>query len=167
MKRLLILSILAVAACGRSPRPGEPVTFSPKDGSFTAALPAGWRVDDAATGARLAAFYGPLTGPAPFSQSLAVSFYAKGGRWKTARTFLESESAIPGAPPRPPLDAAAREVVFVRRSLSTHGGPAEETVRLATVPGRDGFFAVESVRPSGTPASPDVDAFLASFKPAR
>ena len=83
MRSILILSLILAAACTRSPRPGEPVTYSPADGSFTAALPAGWRVDEAATGARRATFYGPPAGPAPFTQSLAVSFYGKGGRWST------------------------------------------------------------------------------------
>ena len=46
MRATLLLAMLLAAACQRAPRPGEIVAYRAPDGSFSARLPAGWKVDE-------------------------------------------------------------------------------------------------------------------------
>lgn len=158
--RRAVAALLLLGACGRAP--SSEGAYRAPDGSFTASLPGTWRVDETASGSRLAAFYGPPGGKKPFSQVIAVSREVG-----DAAAFLARASAGGGGAPRPfAPDAAPLDVSFERALPSTHGGPARENVRLVSVPGQGGFFVLEHGWPLGDAPAPEFEAFLASFKPA-
>ncbi|MDE2492035.1 MAG: hypothetical protein KGM24_14400 [Elusimicrobia bacterium] len=170
MRRSLLLSgLLLAAACARKPAaPKGEVAYSPADGSFTAALPRGWRVNEAELGTRRAAFYGPPDGKAPYSELIGVYFYPSSGRWSDPADYAQAESAIGVATPVSRTEAAGVSALSfeVRRELpDPHLGVQRTTTREILVPARGGFFAlIHSYPTDGPPPGPAFDAFVASFR---
>lgn len=159
MRRLFLLAVLALSACGR-PAPDAPASYSPADGSFSASLPGGWRVDETRRGSRRAAFYGP---PAKPTQVIAVSFEAQG---TPEQHVVAALAASPSPVPMPP-QGAGRDAVMERAVPSTHGGPSREKLRVVAVeaPG-GGAWVLEHAWPLDEAPSPAFEAFKASFRPA-
>ncbi len=167
----LAVGLLLGAACSRKPAPppGGGVSYAAPGGRFAADLPPGWRVDEAADGDRLAAFFGPPDGPAPYTETIAVSFHPASGRWKSARQFLPAEAAgglATAAVPVTVAGIASLETTVDRDFPDPHLGLQRTRTRAVLVPAPGGFFALENTRPAGQAPSPAFDDFLASFKPA-
>jgi hypothetical protein len=161
--RSIAVVFLLAAACGR---PAGPVEYGSPRLGFTAAAPASWKADESQAAPRRAALYGPPAGSRPFAESIIVSFHPAGGRWAGPAAYLAAAALVPGAPPSPPPDPAARETVFERATPSMHGKSLIERVRLVAVETPGGFFVLEHAYPAtGYEPGPEFEAFRSSFKP--
>ncbi|MDD5657307.1 MAG: hypothetical protein PHF00_08655 [Elusimicrobia bacterium] len=164
MRRAFFLAVLLAAACGRAPKPDEPVSYRAPDGSFSALLPAGWRVDESPGESRKAAFFGPPQGSRPFSELIGVYFHAATDPASAGRAYLAGPISGPGPfSPRPVRVGAASglEVTAERPSPNGRSRVAQRVVVVA-VPG--GFFSLEHAWPADGAASPAFDEFLRSFQ---
>ncbi|MFI5345181.1 MAG: hypothetical protein ACHQ51_02290 [Elusimicrobiota bacterium] len=169
MRSLAAVLLLGVAACSRpAPVPGgASLQYAAPDGSFTALLPGGWKVDDAPGENRKAAFFGPPDGAKPFAQLIAVSFYPAGGRYKDVNDYIGAQSALGQAqPPREVAVGAARgaEVIVKTVFSDIHAGPQPLVTRVLAFPSGAGFYALEHTWPDGEAPSPAFDALVSSFK---
>lgn len=170
IRPLAVAVLLLAGACSKpAPAPGGPSTeYAARDGSFTARLPGGWKVDDSPGRYRKAAFFGPPDGAKPFSSLISVNFYAAGGRFQTPDDYIAARAALGRA--EPPRAAAVGGVPGIEVTVATvftdvHSGPQRLVARSLAVPAPGGFFGLEYTRPEDQPPSKDFDAMLASFKP--
>lgn len=165
MRTLLFVALAAAAACSKPPAPGAPADYRARDGSFSAAVPGNWRVDDSPADEPGAAFFGPPEGPAPYSQMMSVTFHRAADGPSAARLFVASELQQGVGPlPAPGKDGALDET-FDRTVPDVHRGPQRVTTRVVAVPAPGGFYSLEYSRPAGTSASPVFDGLLRTFKP--
>jgi hypothetical protein len=169
LKGLLVAAVL-LAGCSRAPAPRADgaVEYSAPDGSFTALLPGGWKVDESPTESKRVAFFGPPDGATPFSDMIRVVYYPSNGRFKNADEYLANESLVGLAEPTHAATVAGLPAVErIVRSMSpgVHRAPQPLINRMlaVTVPG--GFFALEHTYPESSKPSPAFEALLASFKP--
>jgi len=162
MRTLAAAVLLALAAaCARAPSDGR-VAYSAPDGGFSARLPAAWRVDESRGEERRAAFFGPGTGAD--AESIFVSFFPAGSRWRSAREYAYAQAATGRA--GPVVDGARGPEVVVERELAdAHLGRVVKRVRVATVAAAGGFFALEDWTDAAREApAADFEAFAASFR---
>ena len=147
MRAVLLAAVALLAACGKEPPKAPPaaaeVVFTAKDGSFSARLPAAWRVDETRLEGSGAAFFGPPDGPRPYSQMITVSFKA---------------STAP-----PPVGVITDELTLP----GPKGALVRLTVRRAAAPAPGGYYALEYSVPAGDEPLPAWDAFRAGFKALR
>lgn len=167
IRSLAVAALLLSAACSR-PAPGAPAEYAPSDGSFSARLPGGWKVDESPGRYRKAAFFGPPGGAKPFSELIAVSFYPAGGRYKAPEDYIAGRAALGRA--QPPRSVSVGGVQGVEVTVASvfpdpHSGPQPLVTRALAVPAAGGFYALEYTRPEDQPASKDFDDMVASFKP--
>jgi hypothetical protein len=171
MNRFLAAAVLLLAAACSKPAPfpgSASAEYSAPDGSFTARLPGGWKVDDSPGRYRKAAFFGPPDGAKPFSELIAVSFYPAGGRYRGPDDYIAGQAALGKAGPSKPVtvgDALGVEVTVATTFPDPHAGPRPLITRALAVPAAGGFFALEDTRPEDLPASKEFDELLGSFKP--
>ncbi|UPT75086.1 MAG: hypothetical protein M0D55_05070 [Elusimicrobiota bacterium] len=153
--RTIALAVLLFAACSRPS--GGPVVYSAPDGSFSAALPGGWKVDDMPGESRKAAFFGPG------AEMIRVALHAN--------ATPESYRASRGGLPTPLVDseagrAKAREFLVDTEFPDPHSGPKRFSSRVVLLPTPGGLFVLEHAWPAGTPGSKAVfDDVLRTFKP--
>ena len=157
MRRLAALWALALAcAGGRAPQGpatagGEALASYQSRAGFTCRVPAHWRVQERADGA---SFFGPASGPRPFSTSIAVYRYPK-----SAFSSAKAYAALRGG--------AAKEVDIAGRRLveyeSTSLQAREHGYVLTT---RDGIIAMVHAAPSGSAefTEPIFKALVESFQ---
>jgi hypothetical protein len=131
-------------------------------------LPGGWKVDDSKGENRKAAFFGPPTGAKPFSELIAVSWYAAGGRYQGIDDYIAAQAALGRAEPSRPATVAG--VAGVEISVASvfpdpHSGPQPLVTRVVAVPAAGGFYALEHTRPADAPPSPAFDELLRTFRP--
>lgn len=158
--RLLLALALFLAAC-RQTAPDAPVGYRPADGSFTAAMPGDWKVDDGPGESRKAAFFGPPGGEAPFSQSIRVSLYAD----RTPEGYVASLGTL--APPLRKTTVGGRDAWEFERSeerRDPHAGLVRTTTRAVLVPDGGSVWALELVRPEGAEPHPAFAELLRTFK---
>lgn len=155
--RAWILVALAAAACARTSAPGAPVDYSPADGSFSAALPGGWKVDDAAGETRKAAFFGPG------GEMIRISLHP--GR--TPEAYRASLGGLPTPLSETSVGGAkAFELLAATEFRDPHAGVQKTSLRAVLLPSPRGLWALEHVWPSGAPPSKAVfEDVLRTFKP--
>ena len=162
--------LLCAAGCSKPAPPpgGAPVVYTAPDGSFSATLPGGWRMDDAPGKYRKAAFFGPPDGKKPFSELIAVSFYPAGGRYKGVEDYIAAQSALGRADPTREVPVGGvRSVELIVRTVfqDVHTGSQPQVTRVLAVPAAAGFFALEHTWPDGAAPSTAFDNMVTSFKP--
>ena len=159
--RLILIAVLA-AACSR-PAPDAAADYRPDDDSFSAALPGGWKVDDSPSETRKAAFFGPPSGPAAFTEMIRVSLHP-------ATTPEAYRAARPG-PPTPLKEtsaggAKAWEFLSDSELPDPHGGVKKLSSRIVTLPTPRGLFVLEHTWPAGAPSGREAfEELLRTFKP--
>ncbi len=161
---LLLAAVLSVSQLFASD--SAPVVCAPRTAPSRRPCPAAGGCDDAARGARRVTFFGPPGGDKPFSQLIAVSFYAKDGPWRSASAYVASQALSLSGPPRPLPPPGALEATYERPRPNIHGGPRSENGRVVALETPDGFYALEHAWPLDAAPDPAFDAFRASFKPA-
>ena len=169
-RRLAAVLLLCAAACSKpAPVPGgAPAGYVAPDGSFSASLPGGWKVDDSPGEHRKASFFGPPDGDKPFSDLISVSFYPAGGRYQNVDEYVASKSSLgPPALPREVMVAGVRgvELTVLSEFRDVHTGVHRLVTRALAVPAAKGFFALEHTWPEGAAPSPAFDELVRSFKP--
>lgn len=164
-----LLLLLASAACRKAPAPSAPVEYRPADGGFSARVPGDWRVEDAPGESRKAAFFGPPTGPAPFSDLMGVYYHAAADPATAARAYVASQTGHgPGlTPPLGVSPDAGLDDSFTRAAPAGHGDPGSSvTTRVVAVPATGGFYTLEHSWPADRAPDPAFEELLRSFKPA-
>lgn len=168
IRRLAVALLLGAAACSRPAATGALIEYAAPDGSFTARLPGGWRVDDAPGEHRKAAFFGPPDGKKPFSELIAVSFHPAGGRYRSVDEYLAAQAALGrAAPPREVPVGGAHGMELTVRSVfaDPHSGPQPIVTRALALTAAKGFFTLEHTWPEGAAPSSAFDELVRSFKP--
>ena len=161
MKRLLIIA-LAAAACSR-PGPNAPAEYRPADGSFSASLPGGWKVDDSLGETRKAAFFGPPSGPGAWTEMIRVSLYPA----TTPQAYRATRPGLP-TPLQETAAGGAKALEFLSNSefRDPHAGVKKLSSRVVMLPTAQGLFVLEHAWPDGAPASREAFAgLLSTFKP--
>jgi hypothetical protein len=155
MRTLALAVLLSAAACSK--KAAGPVEYAAPDGSFAAALPGGWKVDDLPGESRKAAFFGPG------SEMIRVSLHANA----TPESYRASRAGLP----TPLVDAEAggakaREFLVDTEFPDPHSGPKRFSSRVVLLATPGGLFVLEHAWPAGTPGSKAVfDDVLRTFKP--
>lgn len=171
MRTLLALLLLLPAACRKAPAPAAsgPVEYRPADAGFSARVPGDWRVEDAPGESRKAAFFGPPTGPAPFSDLMGVYFHRAADPKAEARAYVASQTGHgPGlTPPLGVSPSAGLDDSFTREAPGPHGRAAPSvTTRVVAVPVPGGFYTLEHTWPADRAPDPAFEELLSSFRPA-
>lgn len=166
MRLLLALTLALSAACRKpAPPPSGPVEFSAADGSFRARVPGDWKVDDARDESRKASFFGPPSGPTPFSDLMGVYYHAAENPVAAARAYVASQTGNgPGLAPPLGGDADALDKTYTRDSTAPHSGTAASvSTRVVAVVVPGGFYSLEHTWPAAQPPAPAFDDLLKSF----
>ena len=145
MKKFIFAAAIALAACSGTRVPPGDVSYSPKDGDFSAAIPGNWRILEDNGGA-LASFFGPPSGPAPYSAMLAVYYYPNsryaGAQDYYSRETFDAEVVLPLAK----RDISGRELdsFSVTRMEKKPDSGESSLVReeTALIPSGKGFYAL-------------------------
>ncbi len=136
---------------------------------FSARLPSDWKVDDASTEGKKAAFFGPPIGPKPFSQLIGV-YYHIDGTPERLRAYLAAEIR-PGESFTPHETVIGQktglEITTSRFVLNIHSKPQLVSKRVVVVPTVHGFYSLEHTWPIDSAPTSAFEEFLRSFKSDR
>ncbi|HVC09058.1 MAG TPA: hypothetical protein VNH15_03865 [Elusimicrobiota bacterium] len=146
MKKILLCCACALlAACSGKRLPPGDVSYSPKNGGFSAAIPGSWRVLENNGGA-LASFFGPPNGPAPFSAMIAIYDYPKSRYASPQDYYNRATFDARVVAPLSKRKFGGRDLGFfsvAKAEKNIDSGEStlarEETV---LVPSKDGFYAL-------------------------
>jgi len=171
MRLAWLLSLALLSACGKTTAtpPADSVEFRAADGSFSARVPGDWRATDAPAESRKAAFFGPPSGPAAYSELMGVYYHPAADPAASARSYVASQTGHgPGFTPALGVSAdAGLDGSFTREGPPAHGvrsGRITTRVVAVLVPG--GFYTLEHTWPADLAPDPAFEGLLRSFRPA-
>ena len=156
-KLLALAACVGLAACSRKEagpaaavkEGGGMAVYEERERLFTCEVPAGWRVMEDQGGGQRVSFFGPPSGPKPYSSSIAFYYFPKAGSdYKSPQDYFSAQQA--SGSKTTPLeerswkDRKVLEFTTKRRQPLMHAKKefedlAEETI---LIPVKDGFVAV-------------------------